>query len=157
MIRYSCCAADYLTIRNRGKVSDIETVFRCGCRLRKKLFTPSSWTSMWSENIRPHAPPWGNSNSLWLPKLCGLCDCDQDKFTAWFLGQKGGKPRGRLACFCEQILVVGVRPSYWWGLALSVLEVEPTKLTVGKSTKFLSFYVIFKSNTLKLWKRQKRL
>ena len=41
-----------------------------------------------------------------------------------------------------------MRPSYWCGLALSVLEVEPTKLTVGKSTKFLSFYVIFKSNTL---------
>ena len=122
-------------------------------QIKKKA---SSWTSMWSENFRPHAPPWGNSNSLWLPKLCGLCDCDQDKFTAWFLGQKGGKPRGRLACFCEQILVVGVRPSYWWGLALSVLEVEPTKLTVGKSTKFLSFYVIFKSNTLKLWKRQKK-
>ena len=129
---FSCWVADYLVVKDgEGRHWD--------CSLDHFA---SDLNVEWGERLSDHLVLneeilFWTFSSLWLSKLCELCDCDQDKFTSWFLRQKGGKARGRLACFCQQILVLGVSQTYWWGLAPSVLEVQPTKLTVDKSARIL--------------------
>ena len=109
---FSCWVADYLVVRDgEGRHWDCS-----------QDHFASDLNVEWGERLSDHLVLneeilFWTFSSLWLSKLCELCDCDQDKFTSWFLKQKGRKPRQ--ACLflsansgagCEPDLLVRLSP-----------------------------------------------